>query len=283
MRFDVHTHIFPPEIVQDRHKFFADEPVFRLLYDSPKAKLATAESLLEVMDQEGVDRAVVFGFPWQGVQKTTPHNDYVLEAASKYSPRLIPLGCVDPLAPGSLGEAERCLAAGARGLGELAIYGECDRQAALRSYEGLIECCRTHDGVLLVHANEPVGHLYPGKAPLGLDFYYSLARLATGMPLILAHWGGGICFFELLKKEVPELLIQVYYDTAASPFLYQPGIYTCMARALGVNKILFGSDFPLLHPKRYFREFMEAGLTQEEIGAIEGGNAARLFGIGSDR
>ena len=64
MRIDVHTHIFPPDFIQDRSRFFEREPAFRLLYESPKAKLASAEALLEVMDRDDIDRAVVFGFPW---------------------------------------------------------------------------------------------------------------------------------------------------------------------------------------------------------------------------
>jgi predicted TIM-barrel fold metal-dependent hydrolase len=280
MRVDVHTHIFPPEVVQDRCSYFSGEPAFKLLYESSGAKLATAESLLDAMDQEGVDKSVVFGFPWESSEQTSRHNDYVLDAASKYSSRLIALSCVNPVGTESLHEAERCLAAGAKGLGELAVYGACEPGMALKSYEALIACCRSHNGVLLIHANEPVGHIYPGKAPLGLDFYYALARLAEGMPLILAHWGGGLCFFELLKKEVPDVLRQVYYDTAASPYLYQPAIYAHMAKVLSAEKILFGSDFPLLRPQRYFREISEAGLTEEEVAAIEGANAARIFGLG---
>ena len=107
---------------------------------------------------------------------------------------------------------------------------------------------------MLVHANEPVGHNYPGKAPLGLDFYYALAALASDQPLILAHWGGGLGFFQLLKKEAPQTLKNVYYDTAASPFLYEPAIYAHMAAIVGKEKILFGSDYPLLSPGRYFQE-----------------------------
>jgi len=277
MRIDVHTHIFPPEIVNDRSRFFAGEPIFKQLYDSSKAKLATVESLLEVMDQDEVDRAVAFGFPWEDGRISVRHNDYVLECASRHPQRLIPLGCVNPLGRTSLQEAERCLALGAKGLGELAIYGQCDTQHALECYMELIECCRSHDGILLVHANEPVGHTYPGKAPFGLDFYYEIARLTADMPLILAHWGGGLCFFEILKKEAPELLRHVCYDTAASPFLYKPDIYLHLTRMLGAGKILFGSDYPLLRPRRYFQEISEARLSNEEKDAIEGGNAANLF------
>lgn len=236
MRIDFHTHIFPPEIEGSRQRFFTNEPIFKLLYDSPKARLTTAEGLLAVMDREGVDRSVVFGFPWENAETTARHNDYVLEAATKYPTRLIPLGCVNPLQQASAREAEKCLRAGARGLGEIAIYGACDSETALKRFQDLIDCCKAFAAFMLVHANEPVGHWYPGKAPLGLDFYYALARLTAGIPLILAHWGGGLCFYELLKKEAPQVLEHVYYDTAASPYLYRADIYRYMVEALEKKK-----------------------------------------------
>ena len=279
MRVDVHTHIFPPEIVENRGRFFDGEPAFRMLYDSPKARLATTESLLETMDRDGINRAVAFGFPWQNNELMVRHNDYVLESAAKYAPALIPLACMNPLKPEGPGEAERCLGQGARGLGELAIYGPADPQIALKCLQDLLACCRTQGGIMLMHANEPVGHQYPGKAPLGLDFYYALARLAVGAPLILAHWGGGLGFYELLKKEAPETLKAVYYDTAASPFLYRPAIYARMAAIVGAEKILLGSDYPLIAPARYFEEMTEAGLSSAEIDAISGVNAVRLLGL----
>lgn len=279
MRIDVHTHIFPPDIVRDRTRYTQGEPVFKLLYDSPKARIVSSEGLLEGMDRDGIDRAVVFGFPWENTELSRWHNDYVLESAARHHPRLIPLGCVNPLSDGAVEEARRCLSNGAGGLGEIAIYGSCEKSRALEAFEGLVSSCRASQGLLLVHANEPVGHMYPGKAPLGLDFYYELARLASGMPLIFAHWGGGLCFFESLKKEAPEVLSQVYYDTAASPFLYRPSIYRLALQIVGKEKILFGSDYPLLAPGRYTAELEEASLSSDEIDHILGRNAERIFQI----
>ncbi|MCE5242431.1 MAG: amidohydrolase family protein [Syntrophobacteraceae bacterium] len=277
MRIDVHTHIFPPEIVADRGRFFSGEPEFKLLYGAPRARLATAETLLEAADRDEVDRVVAFGFPWRNGETAARHNDYVLEAAFRHGTRIIALACVNPVERYATGEAERCLDAGAAGLGELAVYGRCDPAEALKAFAPLVESCRGRGGVLLVHANEPVGHLYPGKAPMGLGFFYSLAALAAGMPLILAHWGGGLCFFELLRKEAPEILARVYYDTAASPYLYRPDIYPQMVRTLPGGKILFGSDYPLLPPSRYFREMEASGLSRAELDAVCGANAAALF------
>ncbi len=277
MRIDVHTHIFPPEMIEDRSRFFPGESAFKLLYESPKSKMASAETLLDAMDRDGVDMAVVFGFPWENRELAARNNDYVLESAARSPHRLIPLACVNALSPGGLEEARRSLENGARGLGELAVYENADVDGALARFGELMDCCRDLGRIMMIHANEPVGHMYPGKAPFGLDFYYSLAKMATGLDLILAHWGGGLCFFELLKKEAPEVLKRTWYDTAASPFLYSPTIYKMMTSALGPDKILFGSDYPLLPPSRYFREMAEAGLTDSEMTAVTGESARKLL------
>jgi len=48
---------------------------------------------------------------------------------------------------------------------------------------------------------------------------------------------------------------------------------------VGAERILFGSDFPLLEPKRYFAELDQNGLTPEQLALIRGGNAARILGL----
>jgi predicted TIM-barrel fold metal-dependent hydrolase len=281
MRVDVHTHIFPPEIVRDRERFFHGEPAFKLLYDSPKARLAGARDLLESMERNGIDFSVCLGFPWRSAELARLHNDYILDAAAG-CPRIVPFCCVHPFDGEAVKEARRCLEGGARGLGELALYEPCHGQNALSRLREIAECCRSFHAVMLVHANEPVGHMYPGKAPAGMDFFYALARLAQGVPLILAHWGGGLCFYELLKREVTAVLGSVFYDTAASPLLYRPSIYRHAVDILGKERILLGSDYPLLAPKRYFDEMSEAGLEEDEMAAVAGRNADRLFGLSDE-
>lgn len=279
MVIDVHTHIFPERIILNREFYRDGEPAFSLLYGHPKAKMAKGEELIEEMDKAGIDKSVVFGFPWVSRDLTMMHNDYVLECASKYSNRLIPFACALPTEDWSVKEIERCLQAGAKGAGELAIYGTCDREKVLVIYSQIAGLVKSYNGIMLIHANEPVGHVYPGKAPQGLDFYYEVIKRIRDLPVILAHWGGGLFFYNLLKKEVSELFLNIFVDTAASPFLYSPQIYRIAIEIIGVEKILFGSDYPLLKLKRYRQEMDIAKLSEEEQMMIEGGNAIRLFGI----
>ena len=47
---------------------------------------------------------------------------------------------------------------------------------------------------------------------------------------------------------------------------------------IGFEKILFGSDYPLLKPERYFNEITSAGISPVQMEQIKGLNAARLLG-----
>lgn len=279
MILDFHTHLFPPAIRENRQSYFSGEPAFESLYSTAKSKLAGTEEILSTMEAQGIDRAVVFGFPWKNPDTYRRHNDYIMEAVSRHPDRLVGLGCFDPHSRPAAREAERCLEAGLAGLGELAFYSAGIDDSALDVLAPIMAICLKHHLPVLIHTNEPVGHKYPGKTPNTLGQIYRLVRRFSSNRIVLAHWGGGIFFFNLLKKEVRQALQNVYFDTAASPYLYQPAVYRIALELAGEDKILFGSDFPLLPPARYFKEIKQAGLTAEQIKNICGANAARLLGL----
>jgi predicted TIM-barrel fold metal-dependent hydrolase len=280
MIIDAHTHIFPEEIRQNRGKFFSAEPAFKKLYQSPKSRLIGAQEMLASMDASHVDKSVIFGFPWQNSLLFKQHNDYISEVVSRYPDRFIGLGCFDPFSDEAAEEARRCLEKGAlSGIGELAFYQSGIEKDSLKRLEPVMEICRVLDLPVLIHTNEPIGHTYPGKTPNTLAQIYHLIRTFPQNKIILAHWGGGLFFFALLKKEVKDSLKNVYFDTAASPYLYDVAVYRLAIELVGVEKILFGSDFPLLSPTRYFDEMQAAGLSKQEMQQICGLNAAELFNV----
>lgn len=278
MIIDAHTHLFPPSVRSDRSAFLSpSETAFAAIYSNPKAVMCGVEDLVAMMDEEGVDMSVACGFPWAREDTAKMHNDYLLEAQSRYPDRIISLACFDPTASWAGREAERALSQGAKGLGELAVYGDGFSENTIDGFDLFAGLCREWKAPLLVHVNEPIGHRYPGKAPLTLEMIYRLIQTAQGVRLVLAHWGGGVFFYNLLKKEVPAALTDVYYDTAASPFLYRPDIYDLAARIVGPEKIFFGSDYPLIRPNRYFKEMEGAGLAPDVAGMIKGDSAANVF------
>jgi predicted TIM-barrel fold metal-dependent hydrolase len=79
--------------------------------------------------------------------------------------------------------------------------------------------------------------------------------------------------------EVKRALKNVYFDTAASPLLYGLGVYEQVILLVGGGRILFGSDYPLLEPRRALEEVAALGLDQETKNQILSVNARRLLGI----
>ena len=277
MILDFHTHVFPPFFRDDRAALFPHEPAFEALYRSPEARLSGVTELLRGMDEEGVERSVIFGFSWEELEHYRKHNDYIIEAVQKHPERLTGFCSFSPLSPGGLKEVERCLNSGLLGVGELAVYGSGLSSEVTEALDEVAGLCTRFDVPLLLHTNEPVGHQYPGKTSMTLNQIYSFLKANPSNRIILAHWGGGLLFYGLMKREVREVFKNVWFDTAASPFLYSPEVYRIAGEIIGFEKVIFGSDYPLLRPQRYFKEIESAGLTPEATKGITGLNGARLL------
>ena len=123
-----------------------------------------------------------------------------------------------------------------------------------------------------------VGRAYAGKQGLALDALYAFARAQSGVTIIAAHWGGGLPFYALMP-EVRDAIEMMYFDTAASHLLYDPTVYRRVIEAIGVEKILWGSDFPLTSQAKALERTRSAGLSDDEFAAITGGNMERLLGL----
>jgi uncharacterized protein len=278
MIIDTHTHLFPQTIAQDRSRFFANEPEFALLYKNPKAKMATIDQLIQTMDHHRVDIACASGFPWRNPDHARANNDYIIACVNQYPDRIRGLACFDLEWTGAAEEAARCIDAGLSGVGELAFYLSGIDGRALDLMTDVMAVLREKGNLpCMIHTNEPVGHPYPGKTPVTLEQIQTLAKTFADNRIILAHWGGGIFFYNIMKKQLKQTLKNIWYDTAASPFLYEPAIYDMAARAGVLEKILLGTDFPLLPPERYYRDLAASGLDEEQKQAILGNNAALFY------
>jgi predicted TIM-barrel fold metal-dependent hydrolase len=277
---DAHVHVFPPQFIAERSQLSQSEPVFGWMYGDPQARMAAVAELIQVLDAGDIHQAVVCGFPWRETGRARDHNQYILDAAGQHPDRLIPLAAVDPTGPGSTTEAQRALREGAAGLGEIGAYQyDLDEPEVLQGIGRLAGLCAESDKPMLLHANEPVGHSYPGKSPMTLRGLYALLKSCPDTRFQLAHLGGGIFMFELMKKEVRQVLSGCVFDTAAAPFLYRPELYPQFITLAGPERLLFGSDFPLLRLERYQRDIQAAGLDSEARDRILGGNARAFWNL----
>jgi predicted TIM-barrel fold metal-dependent hydrolase len=276
---DFHTHITAPEIIARRDEYLIRDAWFRDLYANPKARLSSAEDLIAAMDRASVDRAVVFGFGWHDMDLCRQDNDYVMEAVARYPDRLVGFGVVNPaMGAEAVREIDRCAAGGLRGVGELMPDGQGYRLDDEKVISPIVEALMAHDMVLLTHCSEPVGHLYPGKGTVTPDEVIRFARLFPEATLICAHWGGGAIFYELMP-EISQLMRNVYYDTAASLFLYKDDIFSLAAR-WAPGKVLFATDYPLITPQRFIQRMGSARMPTATRRRMLGGNAWRVLKMG---
>jgi predicted TIM-barrel fold metal-dependent hydrolase len=273
---DFHVHVTPPEISANWRKYAEKEPYFALLAQNPHNKYANAEEVIAMLDESRFERAVIFGFGFKDLGLCRLVNDYVIEKAREFPQRFTGFMSVSPNGDGLEQEIDRCHRAGLKGVGEIFPGGQgfaIDNEQETRALTG---ACIERDLPVIVHTNEPVGHSYIGKNDVGLQQIERFIAHSQGLQVILAHWGGGLLFYEAMP-ELREQFRTVYYDTAATPFLYNADIYRA-ALALGLgDKILFGSDFPLLPPSRYLPALQT--LPDDARDAILFGNARRLLAI----
>jgi len=276
---DFHTHITAPEIIARRDEYLVRDAWFRDLYANSKARLSSAEDLLAAMDRDGVDQAVVFGFGWRDMDLCRRDNDYVMESVARYPDRFVGFCIVNPATGAeAVREIERCAAGGLRGIGELMPDGQGYRLDDEKTMAPIVEVALAHDLILLTHCSEPVGHLYPGKGTVTPDEVIRFARLFPEATLVCAHWGGGTIFYELMP-EVSRLMHNVYYDTAASLYLYQDDIFELAARWVP-GKVLFATDYPLITPGRFVQRMRTVRMPTATLRRMLGGNAWRVLKLG---
>lgn len=293
MIIDAHVHFTPPSLRDSLDDFFSEEPFWGLLLaPGPDGKSlqgwATAEQMIADMDAAGVDRVVLMGEYRRSHEACVARNNLALEIVRRWPDRVTAFAVVQPKAgQAALDEVARCVGEGMAGVGELGPYGQgyrLDDPDFLR----LAESCIELNIPINLHTNEEVGRYYPGKATTPLEHYYRLAATYPELKLILAHWGGGLLFYELMPA-VARTLRNVWYDTAASPLIFPTErIFTAALACVRPEKLLFASDYPLrLYPSRQEGPDMRPFLS--EVGklpwddatraAIMGGNAARLLDL----
>lgn len=275
MVVDCHCHIVPPEMARDPAAFAERDPHFAMMCGTKNAKFLTGQDLLRDMRSDGVDRAVAFGFAFTDCGVSRMQNDHALDVASANPGKVIAMAVLDPESPGALAEAERCLSEGAAGVGEIfpAGHGFDLAGPGMRRLAGL---CREANAPLLIHVSELLGHEYPGKGDVGPLAAYRFALDNPGLTVVFAHLGGGLPFYAAM----PEIraLENVYYDNAAQPFLYKPNVYQGLKAMGSLDKIILGSDYPLISCKRYIRELESSGLSADDRLLILDENAKRVFG-----
>jgi predicted TIM-barrel fold metal-dependent hydrolase len=276
---DAHVHIFPPEVVQQRSRFCERDRWFAELYRNERAKLVTADELLSSMEEAGIQIAIAAGFPWADPSLCAYHNDYLAEAAAHSGGRIAWLAIVVPQHRHAVAESQRAFRLGAAGVGELNADAQGFRWDEPDALAELAEFCVAAQRPVMAHVSEPLGHTYAGKGTAWPQRFVRFLERFPDLKVVAAHWGGGLPFYELMP-EVARATVNVVYDSAASTYLYRFRVFCLVTDLVGVERVLFASDYPVLAQKRFLRRVREeGGLTEEELVHILGVNAARVYGL----
>lgn len=280
MIIDSHTHIFPGWLRDQRQRYIERDVTFFELYADPKTKMATAEDLIQVMDEDGVDLSVVMGIGWTDHGLASEVNDYIIDSVSRYSDRIVGLAGVNPTwGEAAAKEADRCARAGLKGVGELHPDTQQYDLGDTATMAPMLSAVTEHNLPVWIHSSEPVGHVYQGIGAARPDMLWRLIQEIQDVTFVCSHWGGGLPFYALVP-EVAVGLDNIYYDTAASPLLYEAKVFAVVADLVGADHILMGSGFPFVRVRRLLEQVAKSPLSEEQKEAVNGANAARLLGIG---
>ena len=276
---DFHTHIYPAWLQQNRRKYLGRDNTFAQLFLDQNARMSTADELILSMDEDGIDHAVVMGIGWTDPGLAHAVNDYLIESVSRFPTRLTGFAGVNPKwGQDAARETDRCALAGLKGIGELHPDSQDFDLGDHRIMGTLMEVVQERDLIVTTHSSEPVGHVYPGKGRTTPEILMRFITRYPNVKIVCAHWGGGLPFYGLMP-EVKTQLCNTYFDSAASPYLYDNKIFETIVNILGSEHCLLGSDFPLIKTNRIVRQIQCSGLSESEKSDLLSNNASRLLGL----
>lgn len=242
----------------------------------------SVEELLREMDRVGVERALLLGWYWQQAENCAHQNRFFAKVVRRYPERLSAFATVQPAAGAqqAVDELQRAHEAGLCGIGELSPHAQGYTMEGTE-FAAVLAVAQKLKWPINLHVTDPHGRAYPGRVETPLVDFALLARAWPKVPLVLAHWGGG----EALRDLNAAGFDNVFYDTAASPLLYEATMWGRFIRQVGAERVLFGSDFPLnnfpavtAEPEmgRLLEEVQGAGLSAPELAALLRNNVAGL-------
>ncbi len=222
-----------------------------------------------------------FGGPNQALQgdpaSIRKNNDWVIDAAAK-DPKLLPIATVHPYdGETALAELQRVAA---RGIKVLKIHPHTQKfDAADPRVLALVKRAGELDVIVLMDN----ASILPGDC----EKLFNLALAAPQTKFIFAHLGAmNFRFWNILAAaRTAEGLFgdNIYFDLSATVAMLADSPirdeFVWTIRNVGVDHVLFGSDYPQFSVARNLAALDKLGLNDQEKAAIRYENARKLFGL----
>lgn len=258
---DIHTHAFADELATKAIPLLVERAGAAITahYDG------TVAGLIEAMDRSRVDVSVIQPVATKASQVTII-NDW---AAQQASTRIIPFGAMHPDFDDPAAEMIRMRQLGLRGFKMHPEYQSfCPTEPRMRA---IYEAATDTGMIVLSHAGGDVAFPTVTGTP---ESFAAVIDAHPRLTMVLAHLGG---FREW--RGVAEHLAgrDVWLDTAFTPGHIPDEEFVALARAHGVDRVLFGSDGPWTDAGSEIARIRGMGFSEEELEKILGGNAVRLL------
>ena len=259
---DAHCHIYPDKIAEKAAAATCD------FYEGLGSTLdGTVDTLLKEAELAGVDHCIV-----QSVA-TTPKqvssiNNFIAETVRKSGGRFTGLGTLHPDSEDIKADVDEIISLGLKGVKlhpDIQKF-KIDDYRMLKIYE----LCEGRLPILIHTGDNRYDFSNPNRMMPILDIYKELI-------VIGAHFGGWSIWEEATAKL--KSYKNFYVDCSSSLYAVSPQKARELIDAYGVERVLFGTDYPMWKPADEIERFMQIDLTENEREDIFSNNAARLFGI----
>lgn len=265
---DSHNHIAPDKVAKLTEDAFFKGTGTRL----PAGNSFRVDGILSAVERCGIDKAVVFCVAERPAIEQKA-NDFVIDL-HQTSDKLVALGSIHPDSENYGPEIERLKANGIKGIKAHSTFQNFrpDEERVQNIWRKLEE----EQMILYLHTGEDVGQTGPGKASPE-----RISRVMEAFPdltIVAAHFGG----LHMLEESKKHLLGKdVYFDMSWYPSTDQldPGEIVDMMQTHGMDKILFGSDYPTTDAQKEIDWAMNLPLSDAERELVFYKNAQRLFDI----
>lgn len=225
---------------------------------------------------------VIFTVDWESQSGRPPvPNEEIAEVAAANPDVLIPFASVDPARPDGAERARRLIdehdVRGFKFHPNLQAFYPNDR-AAYPLYEVIAEAGLP---ALFHTGHSGIGSGLPGGGGIRLKYSNPMyvddvAADFPQMPIVLAHpsfpWQDEAISIAMHKPEV-------YIDLSGWSPKYFPPQLVRYANTLLKRQVLFGSDFPMITPERWLRDFEGLDIDPDVRPLILKDNAVRLLGL----
>jgi predicted TIM-barrel fold metal-dependent hydrolase len=247
---DAHVHLYPPEANRDPAAWAAarGEVDWALMCARrrksgvPVQTFPSVDELLREMDRAQVARSLLLGWYWLDAATCAEQNSFFAECVRAHPDRLSAFATVQPRDGAEIAQDEvhRAAQAGLSGLGELCPPAQ-GYEVDGPEFGAVLGAAAEYNWPVNLHVTDPDGRDYPGRVETPLDQFLWLASTWPQLDFVLAHWGGLLPLRDAAARTLPNL----FYDTAASPLLYDEGIWQRFLAVVPADHVWFGSDFPL--------------------------------------